>query len=102
LRTVSEPAAVTVQGRPAVVTPDNHFTASAALGAGTNTVTVTATDPSGNVGTRQYEVDSLGTGRTFTYDANGNMTSDGTWTFEWDARDQLVAVTVGTHRSDFA
>jgi RHS repeat-associated protein len=34
-------------------------------------------------------------------DANGNLTSDGTRTFEWDARNQLVAVTVGAHRSEF-
>ena len=35
-------------------------------------------------------------------DANGNLTADGTRTFEWDARNQLVAVTVGTHRSEFS
>lgn len=35
-------------------------------------------------------------------DANGNLTSDGTRSFEWDARHQLVAVTVGTHRSEFS
>jgi RHS repeat-associated protein len=29
------------------------------------------------------------------------MTADGTRTFEWDARNQLVAVNVGTHRSEF-
>jgi len=29
------------------------------------------------------------------------MTSDGTRTLEWDARNQLVAVNVGTHRSEF-
>ena len=34
-------------------------------------------------------------------DANGNLTFDGTRTLEWDARDQLVAVTVGTHRTEF-
>jgi RHS repeat-associated protein len=34
-------------------------------------------------------------------DANGNLTADGTRTFEWDARNQLVAVNVGTHRSEF-
>ena len=34
-------------------------------------------------------------------DANGNLTSDGTRTFEWDARNQLVAINVGTHRSEF-
>lgn len=34
-------------------------------------------------------------------DANGNLTADGTRTFEWDARNQLVAINVGTHRSEF-
>jgi RHS repeat-associated protein len=62
---------------------------------------VTATDPSGNSTTNTYEVTSSGPSKTFTYDANGNLTSDGTRTFEWDARNQLVAVTVGTHRSEF-
>jgi RHS repeat-associated protein len=90
-----------VQGAAAVVDPDNRFRASVPVGSGTNVVTVTATDPSGNAATAQYEVDSLGSARTFTYDANGNLTSDGTRTFEWDARNQLVAVTVGTHRSEF-
>ena len=35
-------------------------------------------------------------------DANGNLTSDGTRTFEWDARNQLIAVNLGTHRSEFS
>lgn len=35
-------------------------------------------------------------------DANGNLTADGSRTFEWDARNQLVAVNVGTHRSEFS
>jgi len=34
-------------------------------------------------------------------DANGNLTADGTRTFEWDARNQLVAVIVAAHRSEF-
>jgi len=34
-------------------------------------------------------------------DANGNLTGDGTRTFEWDARNQLLAVDVGSHRSEF-
>ena len=46
-------------------------------------------------------MDKAGAAKTFTYDANGNMTSDGTRTFEWDARNQLVAVNVGTHRTEF-
>ena len=92
---------MTVQGKPVVVTPGNTFSTTVPVAAGTNTVTVGATDPSGNAATRQYEVDSVGTARTLTYDANGNLTSDGTRTFDWDARNQLVAVTVGAHRSEF-
>jgi RHS repeat-associated protein len=38
---------------------------------------------------------------TFTYDLNGNLTSDGVRTFEWDAENRLVAVVIGTHRSEF-
>ena len=68
---------------------------------GTNTVTIAATDPSGNAATAMYEVDVSDASKTFTYDANGNLTSDGTRSFEWDARNQLVAVTVGSHRSEF-
>ncbi|MEW6738090.1 MAG: RHS repeat-associated core domain-containing protein [Acidobacteriota bacterium] len=39
--------------------------------------------------------------KTFTHDLNGNMTSDGTRTFEWDAANRLVAVVQGTLRSEF-
>ncbi len=46
-------------------------------------------------------VDTAGAAKVFTFDANGNLTSDGTRTFEWDARNQLVAVNVGTHRNEF-
>ena len=98
---VSESAAVTVQGAPVVVTPGNTFRTTVPIGAGANTVTIGATDPSGNAATRQYEIDSAGSSRTFTFEANGNLTSDGTRTFEWDARNQLVAVNVGTHRGEF-
>jgi len=47
------------------------------------------------------EVDVTGGSKTFTYDANGNLTSDGTRTFEWDARNQLIAVSFTTHRTEF-
>ena len=60
-----------------------------------------AVDPSGNVAAETFEITQAGASRNFTYDANGNLTADGTRTFEWDARNQLVAVTVGTQRSEF-
>ena len=99
--TVSEPATVSVAGKPLDVSGANRFTGSIPITSGTTPFTITATDASGNTSSKAFEVDSAGTGRTFTFDANGNMTSDGTRTFEWDARNQLVAVTVGTHRSEF-
>ena len=100
--TVNEPSSVSVQGKPVALGSDGRFTTTTPVAQGTTTLTIAATDFSGNVTSRQYEVDSTGVRRTFTYDANGNLTADGFRTFEWDARDQLVAVTVGTHRSKFA
>jgi len=100
--TLSEPAVVTVGGVPAVVSATNAFQASVPVVSGTNTVTVTARDASGNSATQNYDLANSGTSKTFTYDANGNLSNDGTRTFEWDARNQLVALTVGTRRSEFS
>jgi RHS repeat-associated protein len=100
--TVNEPATVTIGGKPATVSPTNAFTGSVPIAAGTNTVSITATDASGNSATKTYQTDNAGATKTLTYDANGNMTSDGTRTFEWDARDQLVAVTAGPSRTEYA
>ena len=90
--TVSEPAAVTVQGRPAMVGGSNTFTGTATVGAGTTTVAVVATDASGNITTAGYDVDAPATTGTLTYDANGNLTAQGTRTYEWDAESRLVRV----------
>ena len=99
--TVNEPANVTLAGQPATVDPTNTFRGAAPTVAGTTTVSITATDPSGNVASRQYEVDVTGAPKMFTYDANGNMTGDGSRTFAWDARNQLVAVSVGAQQTEF-
>lgn len=100
--TVSEPSNVTIAGQPAIVDPSNTFRGQVATNVGTTSVTITATDPSGNVASRQYEVDVTGATTTFTYDANGNMTGDGTRAFEWDARNQLTAIAVGSQRVEFS
>jgi RHS repeat-associated protein len=93
--TVSEPATVTVGGAPATVTTDNRFEGQATVPEGTGQVDVVATDPSGNVRTSTYEVNQAGSPKSFTYDLNGNMTSDGTRTYEWDAENRLVVVKEG-------
>jgi YD repeat-containing protein len=87
--TTSEPANVTVAGIPAVSSADNVFSASPSLASGANTVSIVATDPNGNATTKQYQLTLSGTPRTFNYDANGNMISDGVRTYEWNARNQL-------------
>jgi len=98
---LSEPATATVAGKPVTLNPDNSFSATVAVANGTNTIPIVATDPSGNARTNQYQLTSSGPTTTLTYDANGNLVGDGTRTFEWDARDQLTAISFGAHRSEF-
>jgi RHS repeat-associated protein len=100
--TVSEPATVTIAGQPAVIAIDNTFSKTVPLSIGTNTIAVSATDASGNLATKSYQVTTSGSTTSFTYDANGNLTSDGTRTFTWDAEDRLISVTSGTHTSTFS
>jgi len=99
--TVNEPATVTVQGQPATVKADNTWQGTASVSSGTNTVSVVATDPSGNVRTNTYEVSNTATAKTFTHDANGNLTADGTRSFEWDALDHVTAIVEGSNRTEF-
>jgi RHS repeat-associated protein len=65
---------------------------------GTNTVTVQATDGSGDVQTNTYTVTSSATGGSYSYDANGNLLtkSDSTenWVYTWNALNQLTKVTL--------
>ena len=106
--TVSEPAQVTVSTssgtRPASVTPTTpppteQFEGLAPLPVqpGQTDVAVTATDYGNpaNTRTNTYRVSTTGTSQTFTYDANGNLTGDGTKTYEWDAENRLLAVKQG-------
>ena len=94
--TVNELASVTVGGKPAQVTADGHFTGAAVVPPG-GQVAISATDyasPNRNTRTNTYSIGS-GAGKSFTFDANGNMISDGTRTFVWDAEDRLARVSLG-------
>ena len=90
--TTSEPAHVTVGGKLATGAGSAVFSGSAVLPGGTSTVAVAATDASGNTATQSYEVDVPTSTGTFTYDANGNLTAQGTKTYEWDAENRLTRV----------
>jgi RHS repeat-associated protein len=91
---LNEPAAVTVGGQPAEVSGENRFAGSAGVVTGSQSVQVTATDPSGRSRTNVYSVSVTGSGGTFMHDENGNLTSDGVRTFEWDAENRLYRVVV--------
>ena len=94
--TLNEAASVTIQGKPAQVATDNTFVGAAQVPSGTSSVAVAATDPSGNTRTNTYQVTQGGSTTSYTYDANGNRTSDGTSTFEWDGENRLAAVKQGS------
>lgn len=94
--TVNEPATVTIQGKPASVDASNRFTGTASLTTGTTTrFAIMATDGNGNFTTEEWETSAPATSETLTYDSNGNLTSRGTKTYEWNARNQLVRVLDG-------
>jgi RHS repeat-associated protein len=100
--TLNKPAMVSIQGKPATVDAANDFQGRAQIGPGTTSVTVAATDYNGNTRTNTYQATATGGGGTLSYDANGNLTSDGVRTFEWDGANRLTAVSQGTHRSEFS
>ncbi|MGE0452395.1 MAG: RHS repeat-associated core domain-containing protein [Vicinamibacteria bacterium] len=93
---LNEAASVTIQGKPATVAADNTYSGTAEVPAGTTSVAIQATDPSGNVRTSTYDVSASGTGAAFTYDANGNMAQKveggDTWAYEWTVENELKRV----------
>jgi RHS repeat-associated protein len=99
--TLNEAATVKVESRPAQVATDNKLEGSAQVISGTNLVEVKAKDYAGNERTNTYQVDVAGSSKSFSYDANGNLTGDGARTFEWDAENRLLAVNQGSQRSEF-
>jgi RHS repeat-associated protein len=101
--TVNEPAAVTVGETLATVDAGGNFDGVADVVPGNNTVPVTAIDVSGNSKTNNYLLTVSGSAKTFSYDLNGNLTSDGAKTYEWDAINRLTAInyTGTSNRTEF-
>ena len=95
--TTDEEADVTVDAQPAATSQAGRsFQRDVAVSSGVNTVNVTATDPSGNATSQNYEITvSPGVGQSFSHDANGNLLSDGTRSYAWDAENRLVTITQG-------
>ena len=101
--TVNEPATVTVAGNAASVDAAGNFDGTLNVDVGTNTVAVTATDASGNSRASNYQVNvPSGVNTTLLYDLNGNLTNDGSKTYEWDAANRCVAINFATHRTEMS
>jgi RHS repeat-associated protein len=101
--TVNEPADVKVNGVTARVDATNKFSADVPLAPGAQPIAVVATDGSGNVSTRNYQVTVAGgTARTLTHDLNGNLLNDGAGrTYAWDASNRLVKITQASGVTEF-
>ena len=93
---LNEAGTVTIDGKPVEVDALNNFKGTASLSGATTTVTVKAKDASGNETTKHYEVDASGSTISHDYNADGDITSDGTKTYYWNALNQLVEVKQGT------
>jgi len=97
--TLSKWGTVTVNGTTAAVTGTSapyQFAGGVTLAAGTNTVQIIATATSGVSGTNTYEVTvASGSQTAVTYDLDGEMTSDGTRNYQWDAANRLAKIWYG-------
>ena len=91
---------VMVNGQSASVYEDGSFAATGFTPAnGQNTYTAIAQDNVPQLSTNSVTVNVLGD-RSYTYDANGNLTSDGLRNFAYDDENQLVAVWVANSWSN--
>jgi RHS repeat-associated protein len=78
------------------ISPSTRFVSKPSLASGANNINVSAESGGGTKGALASPVSvtvSTGTSALLTYDENGNMTSDGTNTYAWDAENRLVRIT---------
>jgi RHS repeat-associated protein len=98
--TINEKASVTINGAGADVTPLPGGTAwkyekEIPVSEGENTVQVEARDASGNARTSQFKFVVGPVESSYTYDANGNLLTDGFRVFTWDSMSRVTSVAAG-------
>ena len=77
----------------AQLTSSESFTVSPTLAAGASTTVVSAIDGGSNTKSNNYQISTKGVAnQTLTYDLNGNMTNDGTNSYQWDAENRLIQI----------
>lgn len=86
---------VTINSNPMSMPTTQSFLGKASLSSGANSVSVSATAGGGGTPTtNSYKLNAVGANSTtLTFDANGNMTSDGTNSYSWDGENRLVQIT---------
>lgn len=97
------PSSATINGGAATLYSDRSFARSGlSLTSGTNTFTAIALDADGRSATNVVQA-WLPASVSFSYDANGNLLSDGRRAFEYDDENQLIRVTfANAWKSEFA
>ena len=90
---LDEPSSVTVGGQSARLLPGGIFEAELGLAPGTHDITIEATDGSSNTASETYRVTvPTHAAETYVYDLDGNLTSDGEKTYEWDRLNRLTTI----------
>jgi hypothetical protein len=79
------------QGTAATLNSSQSFSGIPTIPAGSNAASITAVSGGGTPATNNYQI-NVGNagGKSLTYDSNGNMTSDGTNSYAWDAENRLI------------
>lgn len=102
---LNEPGSVSVgvgsgAERPARMLDGDRFECEVSLQTGLNDLTVQAIDGSGNKTTQTFRVDVAQQLQVqFQYDNDGNLLSDGTRSYEWDALSRLKKITWATGKT---
>ncbi len=86
------PFVVTVNGFAATVNGDSWCKTGIPLTEGSNSITVNITDKYNRTASQTVSVDRK-PAPVFTYDVNGNMTSDGRFTYTWNDANRLTTIT---------
>lgn len=92
------PGTVTVAGASVITDSNGNFTITAPVVAGSNSIRITAVDTNNNQTIKTLVVSATsGTPiPQLQYDISGNLTSDGTRTYVWDAANRLVQIWYST------
>jgi RHS repeat-associated protein len=82
-----------VNSTPMTLTYSKAFIGNTTLSTGSNSASVQAVDGGNNTATLNKTVTvDTGSSTSLTYDSNGNLTNDGTNTYQWDAENRLVQI----------